>query len=178
MLLSREGNAMLQIRQRAEDIYIISTDMSLNSFLPPLAILASLMLLTTSCTQPSSQADIASPTPAEPTMESVISHGEYLVAIMGCNDCHSPKRMGPNGPEIIPELMLSGFPADRPIVKFDSEMIKEGFGMFYPDLTAAAGPWGVSFAGNLTPHETGMGNWTEAQFKKSPHRREVQRTRR
>jgi len=97
--------------------------------------------------------------------EDVISHGKYLVTIMGCNDCHSPKRMGEMGPEIIPELLMSGFPSDRPIIKFDSPLIKEGFGMFYPDLTAAAGPWGISFAGNLTPDETGIGNWTEEQFK-------------
>jgi hypothetical protein len=99
--------------------------------------------------------------------EEVIKNGEYLVAIMGCNDCHSPKRMGANGPEIIPELMLSGYPSDRPIVKFDNKMLKAGFSMFYPDLTAAAGPWGVSFAGNLTPDDTGIGNWTEEQFKKA-----------
>jgi len=97
----------------------------------------------------------------------VIKHGEYLVTVMGCNDCHSPKRMGPNGPEIIPELMLSGYPSDRPIVKFDSELIKAGFPMFYPDLTAGAGPWGISFSGNITPHETGIGNWTEEQFRKA-----------
>ncbi|MCM4173025.1 diheme cytochrome c-553 [Arenibacter sp. TNZ] len=97
----------------------------------------------------------------------VVEHGEYLVTIMGCNDCHSPKRMGANGPEIIPELMLSGYPGGRPIIKFENPLIKEGFGMFYPDLTAAAGPWGVSFAGNLTPDETGIGNWTEEQFKKA-----------
>ena len=63
--------------------------------------------------------------------------------------------------------MLSGYPGDRPIIKFDAPLIKEGFGMFYPDLTAAAGPWGVSFAGNLTPDDTGIGNWTEEQFKKA-----------
>lgn len=39
--------------------------------------------------------------------------------------------------------------------------------MFYPDLTAAAGPWGITFAGNLTPDATGIGNWTEEQFKKA-----------
>ncbi len=86
---------------------------------------------------------------------------------MGCNDCHSPKRMGPNGPEVIEELRLSGYPANRPVVNFDSPMIKEGFAMFYPDLTAAAGPWGITFAGNLTPDATGIGNWTEEQFKKA-----------
>ncbi len=99
--------------------------------------------------------------------EDVVKRGEYLVGIMGCNDCHSPKRMGEKGPEIIPELLLSGYPADRPIVKFDSKLIKEGFAMLYPDLTGAAGPWGVSFAANLTPDESGIGNWTEEQFKKA-----------
>jgi hypothetical protein len=99
--------------------------------------------------------------------EEIVKQGEYLVGIMGCNDCHSPKQVGERGPEIIPELMLSGYPSDRPIVKFDSKMIKDGFGMFYPDLTAAAGPWGISFAANLTPDETGIGNWTEEQFKKA-----------
>lgn len=97
--------------------------------------------------------------------ESVILHGKYLVDVMGCNDCHSPKRMGPNGPETIPELFLSGYPSDRPVIDFDSPLLKEGFGIFYPDLTAAAGPWGISFAANLTPDETGIGNWTEEQFK-------------
>ena len=58
---------------------------------------------------------------------------------MGCNDCHSPKKMGAHGPEIIPELALSGYPADRPIVKFDNKLIKEGFAQFYLDLTGAAG---------------------------------------
>ena len=86
---------------------------------------------------------------------------------MGCNDCHTPKRMGANGPELIPELLLSGYPSDRPVVKFDSKLLKEGFAMLYPDLTAGAGPWGVSFAGNLTPDETGIGNWTKEQFKKA-----------
>ena len=34
-----------------------------------------------------------------------------------------------------------------------------------PDMTAAAGPWGISFAANLTPDETGIGSWTFEQFK-------------
>lgn len=99
--------------------------------------------------------------------EEMVKRGEYLVTIMGCNDCHSPKKLGPNGPEIIPELLLSGYPSDRPIVKFKDPLLKEGFGMFYPDLTAAAGPWGVSFAANLTPDQSGIGTWTEEQFKRA-----------
>jgi mono/diheme cytochrome c family protein len=111
----------------------------------------------------------ATPTAETPatTAEDAVKRGEYLVQITGCNDCHSAKRMGANGPEIIPETMLAGYPADRPIMKFKDPILKQGFAMFYPDLTAGAGPWGVSFAGNLTPDETGIGNWTEEQFKKA-----------
>ena len=33
------------------------------------------------------------------------------------------------------------------------------------DMTAWVGPWGVSFASNLTPHPaTGLGNWSEGLF--------------
>jgi hypothetical protein len=99
--------------------------------------------------------------------EDIVKRGEYLVTIMGCNDCHSPKKMGPNGPEVIPELLMSGFQSGNPIVKFTDPLLKEGFGMFYPDLTAAAGPWGVSFAANLTPDPSGIGTWTEEQFKRA-----------
>jgi hypothetical protein len=36
------------------------------------------------------------------------------------------------------------------------------------DLTAWAGPWGVSFAANLTPDKaTGLGAWTADQFIKT-----------
>lgn len=107
---------------------------------------------------------ISMDTEEEPSGQELVERGKYLVEIMGCNDCHSPKKMGEKGPEIIPELALSGFPADRPIIKFEDPLIKEGFGMMYPDLTGAAGPWGLSFAANLTPHETGLGNWTLEQF--------------
>jgi mono/diheme cytochrome c family protein len=102
---------------------------------------------------------------AEPTNEDIVKQGEHLVTTMGCNDCHSPKKMGANGPEIIQERMLSGFPSDRPVARFDTKITQSGFSIFYPDLTAAAGPWGMSFAANLTPDSTGLGNWTEEQFK-------------
>ena len=75
--------------------------------------------------------------------------------------------MGPQGPMIIPELMLSGYPADRPIPKVDVQTIKKGWVLLVEDLTAAAGPWGVSFAANLTSDQTGIGNWTEENFKRA-----------
>jgi len=132
------------------------------------AITIALPLLISSCTNDRVTTSVeGSNQRIDITVKNDSARGKYLVGIMGCNDCHSPKTMGANGPEIIPELMLSGYPSNRPIVKFESKLIKEGFGMFYPDLTAAAGPWGVSFAGNLTPDATGLAGWTEEQFKKA-----------
>jgi len=107
------------------------------------------------------------PEVVELTGEQLVKKGEYLVTMMGCNDCHSPKKMGPNGPEVIPELMLSGYPADRQLPEVDKESIRKGWAMLNEDMTAAAGPWGVSFAANLTSDPTGIGNWTEENFKRA-----------
>lgn len=104
---------------------------------------------------------------AEPTAEQLIQKGEYLVNIMGCNHCHSPKKVGPHGLEIIPELMLSGYPADRPLPDVVQEALTKGWTLMNNDLTAGAGPWGVSFAANLTSDPTGIGNWTEENFKRA-----------
>lgn len=103
---------------------------------------------------------------AIPSKETLIKRGEYLVQITGCNDCHSPKKPGANGPELVPELMLSGYAADMPMPRGDKAILSAGFSVFAPDLTAAAGPWGISFAANITPdNATGIGGWTEEQFK-------------
>ncbi len=94
----------------------------------------------------------------------MITRGEYLVATIGCDDCHSPKRMGAKGPELIPELRLSGYPSDRPVQQMDTTALKKGWMLMGPDLTLAAGPWGVSFAANITSDGTGIGNWSESNF--------------
>lgn len=99
--------------------------------------------------------------------ETIIKRGEYLTTLMGCHDCHSPKKMGPQGPEIIPELMLSGYQGEELSAVFDSISIPPGFSAFFPDLTASYGPWGISYAANLTPDESGIKFWTEDQFKKA-----------
>jgi hypothetical protein len=93
-----------------------------------------------------------------------VKRGEYLVTIGGCDDCHSPKNMGPRGPEIDMERRLSGYPSARPLPQFDTTLASRGISQFNHDLTAAAGPWGVSFAGNITGDATGIGNWSLQQF--------------
>lgn len=99
--------------------------------------------------------------------DSLIRKGEYLVAIMGCDDCHSPKKMGPNGLELDMALRLSGYPSQRPLPPIDTNVLKNGWVTLTGDLTGAVGPWGASFAANITSDETGIGNWTEEQFKKT-----------
>jgi len=99
--------------------------------------------------------------------DSLIKRGAYVVTISGCDDCHSPKKMGPRGPELDMDRRLSGFPSGRPMPQFDSNLVKKGIAMLNEDLTSAAGPWGVSFAANLTSDATGIGSWTEENFTRA-----------
>ena len=104
---------------------------------------------------------------AEISKDSLIKRGEYLVSAVGCDDCHSPKKMGPNGLEIIPELRFSGFPHDGTVPPVNTAEVEKGWVLFTGDLTSAVGPWGQSFAANITSDETGIGNWSEEQFMKA-----------
>lgn len=93
-----------------------------------------------------------------------VARGKYLVTAAGCNDCHTPWKMGANGPEPDMTQMLGGHPAS----------------MTVPPPPAPSGPWGIAatltntvwsspmgmvYTANLTPDpETGLGQWTEQQF--------------
>lgn len=98
--------------------------------------------------------------------DSLVKRGGYLVTIMGCNDCHTPKKMGPQGPVLDEERMLSGHPSDVPVAPYDANTSKNWI-LFNQMLTNYVGPWGTSFSANLTPDSTGIGSWTEAQFFKA-----------
>jgi hypothetical protein len=98
----------------------------------------------------------------------LIEKGAYLIENMGCAHCHTPKRLTEKGPVPDMERWLMGYPSSDSLPKIDSDMIGSSpWVLFHPDLTAAVGPWGTSFAGNLTPDATGIGNWTLDQFKKA-----------
>src|SRR5688500_13365428 len=95
----------------------------------------------------------------------MVARGKYLVTIGGCNDCHTPFKLGPQGPEPDMSRMLSGHPQQLkmpPAPEMKGPWVWAGAGT----NTAFAGPWGVSYAANLTPHpETGLaGVLTEDQF--------------
>jgi mono/diheme cytochrome c family protein len=109
--------------------------------------------------------------PAQPVAEAadgpdapMVQRGQYLVQAMGCHDCHTPKKMGPKGPEPDMSRALSGHPEGAPL----SAPPKLGGGWLAAtssDLSAWSGPWGISYAFNLTPDEnTGLGIWTEDMF--------------
>lgn len=96
-----------------------------------------------------------------------IERGRYLVTIAACNDCHTPFKLGPNGPEPDMTRMLSGHPQE---VAFpEPPKMAEGNPWIIQGAatnTAWAGPWGISYPINLTPDkETGLGDWTEDEFK-------------
>lgn len=105
-------------------------------------------------------------TPATPSAEDNIKEGQRLVAALDCEICHSPKRMGPKGPEIIPELRFGGHQAGTQLPPYDEKTVKAGWALFAPDFTSIIGPWGQSYAGNISSDSTGIGMWTEEQFKK------------
>ncbi len=75
---------------------------------------------------------------AKAKADAKVARGQYLATITGCGDCHTPGT-------------FYGAP-DHTRLLSGSELGWQG-------------PWGISFARNLTPDvETGIGSWTEAQI--------------
>lgn len=96
--------------------------------------------------------------------EARIERGKYLVQIMACGDCHTPLKMGANGPEPDVARFLSGHPESS---KLPPPPAANAPWVWLGDAsnTAFAGPWGISYAANLTPDQnTGLGIWTEQMF--------------
>jgi mono/diheme cytochrome c family protein len=95
---------------------------------------------------------------------SAVERGAYLVNSMGCHDCHTPWKMGPNGPEPDMTRALSGHPENVQVTR--PAPLSDGW-MFTGSATntAWAGPWGISFTANITSDQnTGLGIWTEDMF--------------
>jgi hypothetical protein len=107
------------------------------------------------------------PAPAPAAAQKTVSpveRGQYLVTVVGCNDCHTPMKMGANGPEPDMTRLLSGHPQE---LKLKPPKLPTDGWMFVGSstLTAFAGPWGITYAINLTPDQsTGIGAWTEDLF--------------
>ena len=104
--------------------------------------------------------------PVTTAAQSDVERGSYLATIGGCHDCHTPKKMGAKGPELDTARLLSGHSAAEKL----AAPPPSGAAGAWPiavngSLTAWSGPWGRSYAANLTPDlDTGIGKWTEEQF--------------
>ena len=108
---------------------------------------------------------ISAPTGATQAHRSKVERGRYLVTVGGCNDCHTPLKMGPKGPEPDMDRMLSGHPESFPIDSGINPVSDQWMMTGAASGTAFSGPWGVSFTANLTPDQnTGLGIWTEDMF--------------
>jgi mono/diheme cytochrome c family protein len=93
------------------------------------------------------------------------ARGKYLVTIAACHDCHTPMKIGANGPEPDMDRQLSGHPESRGI----PAALAGATGPWDTNIsgmTAWAGDWGISFTANLTPDpDTGLGKWSFRNFK-------------
>jgi hypothetical protein len=67
-----------------------------------------------------------------------IEKGRYLVQIMGCADCHAPKKMTAQGPIPDPDLGLSGHPAQIPVPRVSQDALANWV-LFSPMSTLAIG---------------------------------------
>ncbi len=93
------------------------------------------------------------------------ARGKYLVSTSGCMDCHTPLKMGANGPEFDMSRLLSGHPESLKMPP--APTLPDGPWLVVASATSTAwsGPWGVSFTANLTPDpDTGLGRWTDKDF--------------
>lgn len=75
---------------------------------------------------------------AGPAAQDVVARGKYLASVMDCAGCHRP---GALTGQAKPDAPLSGSQEGFEI---------PGFGVVYPP--------------NLTPHDTGLGAWTDEQI--------------
>ncbi len=97
------------------------------------------------------------------SQDDMVERGKYLVdAVAACGHCHTPRA----GADYDMTKYLAGHPENDSFPKYDFSMMQQGiFLLVSPQLSAFSGPFGTSFATNLTPDkETGLGEWTEKMF--------------
>jgi mono/diheme cytochrome c family protein len=75
----------------------------------------------------------------EPAATDKVRYGEYLANISHCMDCHTPRD-------------------DKGM------LVREQWGAGGQPI---AGPWGVSVTRNLTPHASGLKDWTDAEIARA-----------
>jgi mono/diheme cytochrome c family protein len=133
--------------------------------------LVPILALAVGCTPPDRPPEpIGAGQADRPAQQDAVERGRYLVTIAACHDCHTPKTFTGPEPEVDMSRELSGHPADEALPEIPGGLIgPDRWGAITNNhLTAWVGPWGMSFARNLTPDmATGIGSWTEDMFIKT-----------
>lgn len=102
------------------------------------------------------------------TDQDYVLEGKHLVLVGGCQDCHSPKTFVDGVMGFDETRYLAGHPEGSQLPPLELKSLEPGNWLtFAPDLTAFVGPWGISYARNLTPHETGIKGWSLEVFVKA-----------
>jgi len=144
----------------------LSTQISITAFTFGAALALSMQACSVSPEGTASAAQPLAPAaaPASPAAASPVARGEHLVLTSGCHDCHTPLKMGANGPEPDMTRMLSGHPDTMQLPPAPAAT-GPWIAAVVATNTAWAGPWGTSFTANLTPDpDTGLGRWTKETF--------------
>jgi len=128
-------------------------------------MIACLTLSQYGCNQPAQEKAQVDPAPKTMSHAELIDRGNYLASAF-CFHCHSPKKMTPMGPVPDSSRWLSGHPSGGPLPSIDKKVVTSGnWILFAPDLTSFVGPWGISYAANITPDSaTGIGAWSVDDF--------------
>lgn len=102
------------------------------------------------------------------TQEEMVVLGKYIVSTSGCDDCHTPKIFTEAGPVFDTTRLLSGYQQDEVLPSLDVNALGGKWAATVMSLTAWVGPWGISYASNLTPdNATGIGTLSEEMFIKT-----------
>jgi len=103
------------------------------------------------------------------TQQEMVALGKYIVSTSACDDCHTPKIFTEAGPVFDTTRSLSGHQQNESLPPLDiSALGKNQWAATPMSLTAWVGPWGISYASNLTPDKaTGIGTLTEEMFIKT-----------
>lgn len=100
------------------------------------------------------------------THEEMVALGKYLVHTSACDDCHTPKIFTEDGRMMLDTTrLLSGHPQNEAVPSLQISALKMDWIAGNMGLTTWVGPWGISYAANLTPDKaTGIGTVTEEMF--------------
>ena len=100
----------------------------------------------------------------EASHEERLARGAHLVRAGACGDCHTPKIMTAQGLVDDESRLFAGHPSE--VEALPSAPASHPGGQAVAGTTAWAGPWGISYAANLTP-DPATGLWSEDSFIKA-----------